>query len=333
MSSVSNEKPSTSGTPTAQSDRGCELDLNNAARGVWLVKVPKYISNRWEKAPSKTEVGKLQISKGNNNQPEIKFILSEELIKIPLDKSNNGSGGASSTSTSGTSNDNRSGSAAKTARGVKANLLTKSDTPMTALGAKPQMKNSLIGTKKDVLINKEDLKDLEIPREHKFAISDISHQHLAVFSHCQDDKGAKKMVLEGNVVQKGECRPIGDSLYMDLKKQRIVEARQPTRLVQQLDKAVVNYKPLITQRVEMEPKRKNEQKKSREDKDKVTEMLFAAFEKHQYYYLKDLERITKQPITYLKEILREIASYNLKNPHKNMWELKAEYRHYKADQM
>lgn len=31
---------------------------------------------------------------------------------------------------------------------------------------------------------------------------------------------------------------------------------------------------------------------------------------------------------YLKSILKEIAHYNTKNPHKNMWELKPEYRHY-----
>lgn len=58
-------------------------------------------------------------------------------------------------------------------------------------------------------------------------------------------------------------------------------------------------------------------------------MLFAAFEKHQYYNIKDLVKITQQPIVYLKEILTEVCNYNLKNPHKNMWELKPEYRHYK----
>lgn len=35
---------------------------------------------------------------------------------------------------------------------------------------------------------------------------------------------------------------------------------------------------------------------------------------------------------YLKEILKEVCNYNLKNPHKNMWELKPEYRHYKQEQ-
>ena len=33
--------------------------------------------------------------------------------------------------------------------------------------------------------------------------------------------------------------------------------------------------------------------------------------------------------TYLKEILKEICMYNMRAPHKNMWELKPEFRHYK----
>lgn len=48
-------------TTTPHIDR--DLDLSNAGRGVWLVKVPKYIANRWEKAPGDIEVGKLKISK------------------------------------------------------------------------------------------------------------------------------------------------------------------------------------------------------------------------------------------------------------------------------
>lgn len=40
-----------------------DLDLSNANRGVWLVKVPKYVANRWEKASSDMEVGKLKIAK------------------------------------------------------------------------------------------------------------------------------------------------------------------------------------------------------------------------------------------------------------------------------
>lgn len=91
-------------------------------------------------------------------------------------------------------------------------------------------------------------------------------------------------------------------------------------------------------------------------------MLFKAFDKHQYYNIKDLVNITKQPVvsinqtskskigtsrvelfkiknikfsqlqSYLKEILKEVCNHNMKNPHKNMWELKPEYRHYNKEE-
>jgi len=238
-----------------------ELDCTNASRGVWLVKVPKYMSSRWQKAQPMTEVGRLQITKGSNGKPEILFNLSEELTKCE-------------------------------------------------------------GNSSQEVTN--------LPIEHQFAISDIKHQTLAVFSQNTDDSSSG-LALEGSVVQKGECRPIGNDNYMSLKKQSIRQSAQPTRVVQQLDKAVVNYKPVSAHKsdIEFELKKKSEGKKSREDKDKVQDVLFAAFEKHQYYNIKDLEKITRQPIPYLKEILKEICHYNAKNPHKNMWELKPEFRHYK----
>lgn len=40
-----------------------ELDCENAGRGVWLVKVPKYMSNEWEKAGPRAEIGRLKITK------------------------------------------------------------------------------------------------------------------------------------------------------------------------------------------------------------------------------------------------------------------------------
>ena len=35
---------------------------------------------------------------------------------------------------------------------------------------------------------------------------------------------------------------------------------------------------------------------------------------------------------HLKAILRDVCNYNLKNPHKNTYELKPEYRHYKKEE-
>lgn len=53
---------------------------------------------------------------------------------------------------------------------------------------------------------------------------------------------------------------------------------------------------IFCSQIEFEQMKKSEGKKSREDKEKVMDMLFAAFEKHQYYNIKDLVRLTKQPV-------------------------------------
>ncbi|XP_053212472.1 general transcription factor IIF subunit 2-like [Panonychus citri] len=248
-----------------------ELDILNASRGVWLVKVPKYMANEWESAPSMAELGRLKITnRGAGIKPEIFFDLSKDVMER-----------------------------AKAKSGTTSN-------------------------------------DVNIPKEHQFVISDISHQHLAVFSHPTDDKSTNGsgLVLEGNVVQKAECRPTGDMNYMRLKAKQMEKANKPQRTVLKLDQTPISYLPVSHHKVEVmnDARKKAEGKRSREEKDKVMEMLFTAFEKHQYYYSKDLERITKQPSTYLKEILKEICVYNTKNPHKNMWELKPEYRHYEVTQ-
>uniref|UniRef100_G1QNJ2 General transcription factor IIF subunit 2 n=1 Tax=Nomascus leucogenys TaxID=61853 RepID=G1QNJ2_NOMLE len=55
-------------------ERG-ELDLTGAKQntGVWLVKVPKYLSQQWAKASGRGEVGKLRI---------VSFTLNEDLANI-----------------------------------------------------------------------------------------------------------------------------------------------------------------------------------------------------------------------------------------------------------
>lgn len=142
-----------------------------------------------------------------------------------------------------------------------------------------------------------------------------------------------KLSMEGTIVEKLECRPFADSIYMKLKQKSIVKLNQPKRKLERLDTVVTTFKPISDHKhnIEYEKKKKIDGKKSRTDKTAVMDMLFNAFEKHQYYNIKDLVTITNQPISYLKEILKEICDYSVKNPHKNTWYLKPEYRHYSED--
>uniref|UniRef100_A0A669B3L3 General transcription factor IIF subunit 2 n=2 Tax=Oreochromis TaxID=8139 RepID=A0A669B3L3_ORENI len=249
------------------SEKG-EVDLTGAKQntGVWLVKVPKYLSQQWAKATGRGEVGKLRIcKKGNQGKPEVSFTLNEELTVID---------------------------------GI------------------------------------ED-KTVSAPREHPFTMQSVGGQTLAVFTETSSDK----ITLEGVVVQRAECRPAVSESYMSYMNERgllqIEESSKPARLSQQLDKAVTNnYKPVANHDYnrEYERKKKEEGKRARADKQQVLDMLFSAFEKHQYYNIKDLVDITKQPVIYLKEILRDIGIYNVKGTHKNTWELRPEYRHYQGEE-
>lgn len=46
-----------------ESNQKEETDISGADRGVWLVKVPKYMDSEWKKAETNSELGKLKIIK------------------------------------------------------------------------------------------------------------------------------------------------------------------------------------------------------------------------------------------------------------------------------
>uniref|UniRef100_V9L1L5 General transcription factor IIF subunit 2 n=1 Tax=Callorhinchus milii TaxID=7868 RepID=V9L1L5_CALMI len=253
-----------------------ELDLTGVKlnTGVWLVKVPKYLSQQWTKATGRGEVGKIQIAK-NQGKTEVSFTLNEELANIQTTGGKSGS--------------------------------------------------------------------ISAPRDHPFTMQSVGGQTLSVFTEGPSEgqleeksgvNNSEKLTFEGVVVQRAECRPAVNESYMRLKRLQIEESSKPVRLSQQLAKAVTtNYKPVANHQynIEYERKKKEDGKRARAEKQQVLDMLFSAFEKHQYYNIKDLVDITKQPVTYLKEILREIGIYNVKGTHKNTWELKPEYRHYQSE--
>uniref|UniRef100_A0A3Q2WBQ5 General transcription factor IIF subunit 2 n=1 Tax=Haplochromis burtoni TaxID=8153 RepID=A0A3Q2WBQ5_HAPBU len=243
------------------SEKG-EVDLTGAKQntGVWLVKVPKYLSQQWAKATGRGEVGKLRIcKKGNQGKPEVSFTLNEELTVID---------------------------------GI------------------------------------ED-KTVSAPREHPFTMQSVGGQTLAVFTETSSERS------DGSSSGSGAGTGPGDTSPCLSNRLQIEESSKPARLSQQLEKAVTNnYKPVANHDYnrEYERKKKEEGKRARADKQQVLDMLFSAFEKHQYYNIKDLVDITKQPVIYLKEILRDIGIYNVKGTHKNTWELRPEYRHYQGEE-
>ncbi|KAF2878890.1 hypothetical protein ILUMI_27281 [Ignelater luminosus] len=244
-----------------------DLDLIGAKRGVWLVKVPKYIANRWDKAPGDIEVGRVKILKTPGQGREVSLTLPPAILDL------------------------------------------------------------------------KDAGEENIPEKHRLSVSEIT-QPTGVFSQTIPDStdsaipGSSGLRMEGKIIQKLDCSPYADDNYMKLKSDSIRKAAMSARQTQHLNKIVQTYKPVSDHQhnIEHMERKKAEGKRTRDDKEAVLEVLFAAFEKHQYYNIKDLVKLTNQPIRYLKEILTEVCNYISRNPHKNMWALKPEYHHYKKQQ-
>ncbi|XP_047226603.1 general transcription factor IIF subunit 2-like isoform X2 [Girardinichthys multiradiatus] len=165
----------------------------------------------------------------------------------------------------------------------------------------------------------------QVPREYPITMHTVGAQTVAVFSQSEADE----ISLEGMVVHRAECQPVVSDSYMKVKRWQI-ESVKPQRLTQQLDRFTPVFKPVANHNfnLEYEKKKKSEGKMVRADRQAVLDMLFSAFEKHQYYSFKDLVDITKQPVAYLKEIMRDIGTCHRKGTHKSTWELKPEYCHY-----
>jgi len=237
-----------------------EVDMSGVTRQVWLIKVPKYLAKRMERAQPMQEIGRIQtLVKPSEKSPQIVFNILQELADIP------------------------------------------------------------------VMDNESDKENAtEIPIEHKFSVSRLDNQSMVLFS---EDRETRVVSLEGRVTQKGDCRPVMSTNLIAMNQLRAKRATQPSRRVKQLDRTITVFKPVSKPTI----KKEEPIRKVKLDRDQLKDTVFRAFEKHQYYHLKDLQLLTGQPLYYLKAVVRELCDYNTKAPNKYLWELKPEFRHYSND--
>ena len=69
-----------------------------------------------------------------------------------------------------------------------------------------------------------------------------------------------------------------------------------------------------------------EGRRVRGDRASVEAALFQCFERQAHWSFAALHRAVGQPAPWVKEVLRDIAVYNQRGPHKETWEVKREYR-------
>lgn len=67
---------------------GGSLDMSKSGNALWLVKVPKYVADKWDNAPSSLEVGKIKVANTPGKRPDISLHLSEAVLCLDGEKNN-----------------------------------------------------------------------------------------------------------------------------------------------------------------------------------------------------------------------------------------------------
>ncbi|CCF52640.1 hypothetical protein NDA11_000656 [Ustilago hordei] len=143
----------------------------------------------------------------------------------------------------------------------------------------------------------------------------------------------------------GNAAPISDS-YRELLRRRREEASKPKRTIKMLDSTDTgrhnmlvagvggglsnSQKSRFNAAISSKPTKNSGgagggEKFARMPKNELLDMLFALFERWQYWSLKKLRAETQQPESYLREVLTGIADLHKRGPYVGNWSLKPEY--------
>ncbi|OAF65365.1 TFIIF-beta [Intoshia linei] len=161
------------------------------------------------------------------------------------------------------------------------------------------------------------------PMDYKVKVSSVSEQYL-----MSEKIDGDVREIKGEIIKRAECEPQDDEKYMKIKQLKFNLANKPKGTIIQLDRAVNSFKPMSKFGPNKIKKNVFECDKVYLNRNQVRDTLFGAFEKHQYYTLKELVSVSKQPVTIVKSVLQEIGLYSKGVANRYKWELKPEYRHY-----
>lgn len=169
-----------------------------------------------------------------------------------------------------------------------------------------------------------------VPLEYDLKLSKSS-QTMHIF--CEDAFG-KALFIEGRVEQECQLKPVISKEYLSIMKERNDSTSKSQRHLQIMDDPndiqrasfIPHTKESVILARKKERRLNPDSRKERIPKQDLINILFNAFSSSPHWSFKALIDHTQQPSLYLKEILSEIAIFNIRGPYKNLYELKSDYK-------
>ncbi|GBC04041.1 hypothetical protein RclHR1_05490004 [Rhizophagus clarus] len=171
------------------------------------------------------------------------------------------------------------------------------------------------------------------PKEYDFEVVDDNVADTYLFYQNKDDENVSfAATAKKNFIVK----PTFGVDYSRKVRQRTLLAAQPKRGIKIIGDnenrgayvppgasaaAIARFGNLVQKK----PKVSIDQKTTRMPKNELIDLLFGAFEKYTYWTLRALKDYAKQPESYLKDVLNEIAILDKRGSYNNCYHLKPEY--------
>ncbi|PVU90070.1 hypothetical protein BB561_005037 [Smittium simulii] len=195
------------------------------------------------------------------------------------------------------------------------------------------------------LLLEDDNSNKNLPKEYHLNVINKTVKNMFVFSEDRDPDeelkptslAAYKNVstsLVGTIHHECTVEPKLDEQYQEIMRQRVFNASKSVRTVQILGgthKSSNLFSPGLTSKNAIFGSRRKgllgntDLRTERMPRNELIDMLFGAFEKYQYWTFKGLVEYSRQPSTFLKEVLSDIAILNKRGPYSSMYSLKPEF--------
>lgn len=316
------EDPSILSDPEDYLEENESLDMN-LSRGdqkVWLVKLPKYLMDKWndpESMKKGNQLGNVKIRKDPRGKLEVKLVLEKKEADIPQEYDIK------------MLNTQVRNSYAFTEENLK-----KFKQELTEVGEMPQQPElKETDDKKKKFQPRRKFKYFRVQKNGDGSDGQPIRKYIPFVKTIP-----KKTSLLGKVVH--DCLIVPsrrDQNYSALIRSRDANIQEPPRpkvtLLNEIPGVIQsNAGPSIKGNntsvflKSTQPKNKADGRAIRMPKQDLLDLLFRLFEEYEYWSIKGLKERTKQPESYLKESLDSIAILIKKGPYTSKWVLKPEYR-------
>lgn len=300
-----------------EENESLDMNLGHGGQKVWLVKLPRYLADRWTSRDNLhgQQLGEVKIRQNpgalGRKKLEVKLVLSEQerSEEIPLEY----------------------------------NLLI----------LNTQVKNSFVFSEENLKRFQQERTEVgdmptqpALPELEKNGVQKKPNKFFRVQKNGSEERKfvpfvktiPKKTSLTGKIVHDCQITPLkGDSKYSQMlsRRQNIGQEKERPKVtflteipgvVQSQAGPSLTGKSTSMFLKSTTNKTKGEGRAIRMPKKDLLDLLFRLFEEYEYWSMKGLKERTRQPETYLKESLESIANLIKKGPYTSKYNLKPEYK-------